>query len=119
MKNTDPSVPGDDALSVKERAVDFDQSIAEALNDVPKISKKVRAIGWSLVIEQQASPFFFEDLLAIASANSHDVAERMLTSFAALLDAHFEDIVGMDECLLQAWVVDEQMDEPVRHLNVH
>lgn len=107
------------ALYLKARAVDSDQVIADALTMVPDISRKTRAIGWSLVIEQMQDIDFHEDALAYGSSKTVADGRRMLIEFANLLDANVEYIVGMDECYLQAWIVDETMDKPVRELSIH
>lgn len=105
-------------LFLKARAIDGATVIAEALNLVPGISKSVRGIGWSLVVEQMEQVEFYEDVLAFATADSYDDGRRMLLAFGTLLDRHADDIAGIDECFLQAWVVGEKMDTPIRHLNL-
>lgn len=107
------------ALFLKARALDSDQVIADALNMVPNISRKVREIGWSLVIEEMQDIDFHEDSLAYASAKSIDEGRRMLIDFANFLDANVDYISGMEDCIIQAWVVDEKMDKTVRELNIH
>ena len=50
------------ALFLKVHAVDSDRVISSALNMVPDISRKTRAIGWNLVIEEMQGMDFFENL---------------------------------------------------------
>lgn len=106
-------------LFLKARSIEGNRIIVEALNKVPNISKQVRGIGWSLAIEQAHDVSFYEDTLAYACADGFAQGRKMLLNFAALLDRNVGSIDGMDECLLQAWVVGEKMDVPVRHLNIH
>jgi hypothetical protein len=105
-------------ILLKARAVDGESIIADALNEVPDVSKQVRAIGWCLVVEQMPSVAFYEDTLAFTSADNYEQGRRMLLQFADLLDRNVEYISGLKECFLQAWVVGEVLDEPVRHLNL-
>lgn len=107
----------DAPLFLKARSI-AGAAIAEALNQVPAMSRQVRAIGWSLVIEQITGVDFYEDTLAFATAENYEDGRQMLLAFAALLDRNVDFIAGMDDCYLQAWVVGEQMDTPVRHLNL-
>jgi len=107
------------ALFLKVHAVDSDRVISSALNMVPDISRKTRAIGWNLVIEEMQGMDFFENLLACGQSMTVDEGRRMLIEFANLLDANVDYIEGMDECYLQACIVDEQMDKPVPELSIH
>ncbi|THD02732.1 hypothetical protein B1810_12455 [Panacagrimonas perspica] len=103
-------------LYLKASSINGTEVIAEALNRVPCISRNISSIGWSLVIDQVASVSFHEDMLAFAIADSYEEGRQMLLAFATLLDRHSDDIVGLDECKLQAWVVGERVGVPIRHL---
>lgn len=53
-------------LFCKARSIAGVAIVAEALNQVSAISRRVRTIGWSLVVDQMTSIDFYEDTLAFA-----------------------------------------------------
>lgn len=58
-------------LFCRARSIAGVATVAEALNQVPAISLQVRAIGWSLVVEQMTSIDFYEDTPAFAIVDNY------------------------------------------------
>lgn len=105
-------------LFLTARAVQPGSSSAEALIEVPGVCNLLHPFGWRLAIEEvPGDSDFYEDMIAFGMAESLDQGRTMIDHFVSVLDRNADD-VRVDQCIIQAWYISENMDKPCRSLTL-